>query len=1149
MPAQPDLDQLRSIKTFPSLVKYLRDELDWPIDPDNVDDLTFEYTPEELGFDPKHAVKIREIKQLRPLVTGQPWGIFWVSFEKKKLPMVVLRRILGKLITKSRATADKASRPTWHLHDLLFISSYGEEEHRNISFAHFSESVDSQLPVLRVLGWDDQNSIMNLDRVANRLRSCLRWPGNSGDLAMWRDRWSGAFTERYGEPVESAEALIERLAEVASSIRKRALDVLEAETDRGPMRKLFTAVRGLLIHDMSEDQFADMYAQTVSYGLLSASFSRPAGINPENLVQLTKITNPFLESLLESLFRLNRGKFHFDVDEVGINDVLDLLRATNIEAIKAAFNDLNPAEDPVVRFYEGFLKAYDSEQRIKRGVFFTPRPVVSYVIRSVHELLQSEFGLEDGLASTATWANVAAQMERRRVLAQQEGGAVGPAFEIPKGVSPNDPFVLILDVATGTATFLNECIEVIERTMKTKWARELGKPDHESPSAWRDTEILARWRDYVPNHLLPRLYGFEIMMAPYAIAHVKLALKLGETGYQFRDGDRLRIYLTNTLEPPSDIADTRLADLFGPLAREAQEVNLAKRTKRFTIVIGNPPYSVSSWNTGSWITSLVEDYKRTVRGEESQIQSLSNDYIKFLRYGQWQIEQASAGVLGMITGHGYLHGTQPRDLRGDLSETFDRCYCLDLHGSIRRTDTADGQDEPVFLITTGVAIIVAFRAHKRQPGGTACLSSLTGPVLTKFAFLGTQTACRTHPGSTIYRPCAPNFYFAPSETAKEVSEEYYACMDLPDIFGTGNRQADKEIFWATGLASQQDDLAVSFSRAAVGEKMAALAASRSFKELQQDYRLCTTDQWHYADAREFAGGEGWRQYVGQVAYRPFDRRWTVLHKHVLTILRRQVMSQLTGGDERNLGLVSSRAVNDLVFAHCFVATEPVDKIFISSKTSTNAYVFPLFFKSADLYGSERRANFSPKFLAALAEALGLAAQEQHSIPIGLTPEDIFHYFYAVLHSPQYRRRYAEFLKIDFPRLPLTRSLELFRELACLGGELVALHLLESPRLEKPMTEYVGGRSPEVERVSWSGNAVWIDTGRTTGFRGVAEGVWNFHIGGYQVCEKWLKDRKGRTLSADDRTHYQRIVVALHETTHLMADIDRVIEKHGGWPLK
>ena len=183
----------------------------------------------------------------------------------------------------------------------------------------------------------------------------------------------------------------------------------------------------------------------------------------------------------------------------------------------------------------------------------------------------------------------------------------------------------------------------------------------------------------------------------------------------------------------------------------------------------------------------------------------------------------------------------------------------------------------------------------------------------------------------------------------------------------------------------------------------------------------------------------------------------------------------------------------------------------------------------------------------MATALQLNQKGVHGLPDGLTPEDIFNYAYSVFHSPVYRTRYAEFLKIDFPRIPLTGSLELFRAMAKLGGELAALHLLESPMLARPITEFIGSRHPEVEKISWLNNTVWIDKVQTTGFRGVPEEVWNFHVGGYQVCEKWFKDRKGRVLSSDDIKHYQKIVVAISETIRLMANIDEVIEEYGGWP--
>jgi predicted helicase len=766
-------------------------------------------------------------------------------------------------------------------------------------------------------------------------------------------------------------------------------------------------------------------------------------------------------------------------------------------------------------------------------VFFTPQPVVSYIVRSVHELLQTEFGLDDGLADTTTWGEM---VKRNKDL------------KIPDGAKPGDPFVLILDPATGTATFLVEVIEVIFTHLEKKWT-DRGK---------KSVEISKLWNEYVPKNLLPRLYGYELMMAPYTIAHMKLALKLqeinarlGQPGFQFMYSDRAHIYLTNSLEPAGNDKQEVLEGTFPALAHEAAAVNRVKKNKRFTVVVGNPPYSVSSWNTSEWITTLVEDYKRTVRSEESQIQALSNDYIKFLRFGQWVIDHAGLGVLGMITGHGYLQGSQPRDLRRALIRTFDRSFCLDLHGSIRRSGTDATDDAPVFQIMTGVAIFVGFKNRTHAPDdltlGATTQTSLVGPLSKKLDVLSTTTVRTLNRLPRWHQPTAPHFRFAPPVTSESVVAEYQGFCDLPACFGTGDRQADKERYWATGFASQQDDLAMSFTLDELAEKMTALAQSRSSAELRREYRLCTTDQWNYSEARDFARRGMWRPHVGQVMYRPFDRRWSVLHKHVLTIPRKQVMSQLKGSDQ-GIGLISSRAVNDLTFAHCFVTDGPVDKIFISSKTSTNAYVFPLYFEAEDMYGKQRRPNFSRTFIDELVRRLGIEERDKATgLPSGIDAVSILQYLYAVIHSPSYRSRYAEFLKIDFPRLPLTGHLELFQALAQLGSELIALHLLESPKLDSPVTEFVGGRTPEVEKISWSKNTVWVDKARSIGFKGVREDVWNFHVGGYQVCEKWLKDRKGRKLSKADIAHYQKIVVALAETLRLMKKIDEVIEAHGGWP--
>jgi SOS-response transcriptional repressor LexA len=1129
---------LANIKRFDQLIAYLRDEMGWPIARDSfedVDDLFYDFTADELGIDGKNAAKIQEIKRLRPLSARQPWGIFFVKFEPKKLPVVALRRILSQVALKKRSSANSAERTAWAADDLLFVSNYGEGDERQITFAHFSKAPDGHdLPTLKVLGWNNRDTDLHLDAVAEDLTQHLAWPDDDADVETWRKGWRGAFTLRHGEVVTTSKELSVRLAELARDIRDRIKSALGIETDRGPLTKLMKAFQTSLIHDLDADGFADMYAQTIAYGLLSARIADPHKKTVDDFAGHMR-TNPFLRELMETFLKVGgrRGKAGgpgIDFDELGVSDVVQLLDDANMEAVVRDFGDKNPQEDPVIHFYELFLSAYDKQLKIQRGVFYTPRPVVSYIVRSVDELLRIEFGLEDGLADTTTWGEMA---KRHKDL------------KIPEGTSPEQAFVQILDPAAGTGTFLVEVIDIIHKTMIAKWiAQRQG-----------EKKIEALWNEYVPKHLLPRLHAYELLMAPYAIAHLKVGLKLYETGYRFGSDERARIYLTNALEPAQDFSGT-FEFAIPALANEAKAVNEIKRHKRFTVVIGNPPYSVSSWNTGEWITSLVEDYKGTVRSEESQIQALSNDYIKFLRLGEWHVESTQLGILGLITGHGYLQGTQPRDLRNHLRSSFDRIYGLDLHGSVRRAGTHDVEDEPVFEIMTGVAVLLGVRAPTRQEGALTTLESLTGRLEEKFAYLRERTALKTVLPSKLHRPTAPYFFFAPSATSQDVGDEYQRHPDLPTIFGTGNRQTDKEVFWATGFASQQDEIAMSYSRAELEQKMAALADSRSFDELNQTYRLCSTDQWNYSEAKAFARRGLWQQFVGQVSYRPFDRQWTVLHKHVLTILRTQVMSQLRL-EECNLGLIASRAVNDLSFAHCFVAEEPVDKIFISSKTSTNAYVFPLFFETDDMYGHSRRPNLSRPFLALLAEGLDLRKTSEHGLPAGVKPEDIFHYAYAVFHSPGYRSRYAELLKIDFPRLPLPGSLELFRALAQCGCELVALHLMKSPKLADFITGYTGPKNPEVGRVGWSDDTVWLDAAATKkgkpatpgaiGFRGVPEAVWNFYIGGYQVCEKWLKDRKGRTLSKDDIAHYQKIVVALNETIRLMKEIDVVIEQHGGWP--
>jgi predicted helicase len=1132
----PDHDNLREIKTFPSLVKYLRDELDWPIEAEDFEDLTFDYEPEELGIDAKTAAKIEQIKQLRPLVSNQPWGIFFVKFEPKRLPVMALRRILSRLVIKKRTSAKKSDQPSWHLNDLLFISNYGEGEQRQITFAHFShDEAMGDLPTLKVLGWDDADTALHIDHVHQELKEKLRWQEDDEEISDWKSRWSSLFTLRHREVITTSKALSERLAKLAADIRKRVNTILRLETDKGPIRKLQTDFKTALIHDLSDDDFADMYAQTITYGLLTARVSRPAGLVAENVTDMVPVTNPFLRDLMSTFLTIGGRKGKVDFDEVGINDVVQTLREANMEAVLRDFGDRKPEEDPVIFFYEDFLKAYDKKKKVQRGVFYTPKPVVSYIVRSVHELLQKEFGLEDGLADTTTWGEMIKKFPSL--------GGKKPGLQIPPGTSSDSPFVQILDPATGTGTFLVEVIDIIHHTLTTKWKQQ-GLTKEQQRTAWND---------YVPKHLLPRLHGYELMMAPYAIAHMKIGLKLYETGYRFGSNERARIYLTNALDPPSNIG--QLAVFSEALAHEAQAVNKIKSLKRFTVIIGNPPYSGHSANKSrdddgniTFIGGLIERYK-TVDGKplgERQPKWLQDDYVKFIRFAQWCLDNTTCGQLGFITNHSYADNPTFRGMRQSILSSFDAIYINDLHGNSNESErAADGSpDENVFDIQIGVAIILCCKSPKDQTGRTVSRHALIGSRGSKNAALLAQSVTET--AWTVLDPSTPSYLFIRQNT--DLVAEYYKGWRITDVFSANN----------VGFVTARDAFVIDIDESVLRRRIVEFRAPATqipTAELQQNYGLKNTTSWNLEEARRLVRrNPNWEGLFTKCLYRPFDIRYIYYSADMLERPVFQIQRHMLSG--RNVGLLWTRPMSPQFEFSVGVTRYVADQCVVGNKSAGAgiSYLGPLFLnpdgRQTELKGIDGVAlpNFKAEFLKDLSLVCGIMKRDASGLPHGLISEDIFHYAYAVFHSPNYRSRYAEFLKIDFPRLPLTGNLELFRTLARIGDELVALHLMESPKLNNHITKWQGKTpSSGIEKVTYSDETVWIDKAKTEGFNGVPEIVWNFHIGGYQVSHKWLKDRKGRRLSRDDIEHYQKIVVALNETIRLMTEIDNVINAHGGWP--
>lgn len=1144
-------DKLRDIKSLRELIPFLRKELDWPIDSDDIEDVTYDFTPEELGIDAAHAVKIREIKQLRPLQGQQPWGVFWVSFEKKKLPIVVLRRILRALVLKKRAQSAASQRAAWQVHDLLFLSAYGESDHRELAIAHFSDADTSPLPTLRVLQWDDEDAPLKLDATLATLKLKLKWDANFGkNHDLWRRSWASAFQLRPGHVICTSKELAEALALCAKRLRNRLKTILRYEDGFGQMRKLQRAFQQGLIHDLDDEAFADMFAQTITYGLFSVAVRRTVPGEGTAFAKddaLHYFTSPFLHDMLGIFLGLKSRKGGIDFDELGVSDVTDLLQDTDthMEAILAEFGNKTQGEDPVIHFYEHFLAAYNKKLKVQRGVFYTPKPVVSYIVRSVHELLQNEFGLEDGLASTITWGEMIARQNSKPET--ENSKLVLPPFTDEPGekrtISPDEMFVQILDPATGTATFLVEVIEVVHKHLQAKWERGglavMPKILNLKSKILNWTDY---WNAYVPQALLPRLHAYELMMAPYAIAHMKIGLKLRETGYVQKEEIRARIYLTNALEPKVQ----QLPQIgFEPLADEAKSVNEIKWYKRFTIVIGNPPYSnFGQLNKNPFILGLLEEYKRDL--DEKKL-NLDDDFIKFIRFSQYLLDRSGTGVFGMITNSTYLDGVTHRQMRASLASSFSLASVFDLHGSSKRQEKnpTGGSDENVFDIQTGVAVSLL---TKKNTAFVAAYADLWGSRSQKYAQLDSESHTKT--AWTALAPEDPYWFFRPKEM--ESSSEFQTWPILKDIFQAGG----------CGIKTERDRVSIHWTAQESREAVEDFR-TKSESHLRTKYDLETDSRdWKVANAKADVQANRDDKLFRRVLYRPFDVRhiwYSGQTRGFVGTPGYPTMRHMLDG--KNLALLTCRQQAELGFYHVFCTRLLAECCSVSLKTREITSVFPLYVAADETglkFTSERTPAFSDVFLRSLCAALGLQPQRQHGLPSDLTPEDIFHYVYAVFHSPGYRSRYAEFLKIDFPRLPLTGSLDLFRVLARLGGELTALHLLESPKLDKTRTEFIGNPRTEIEKVGWTpdgGGTVWIDaSGKkaetesgSTGFQGVPEAVWNFHIGGYQVCEKWLKDRKGRKLSKDDIAHYHKIIIALGETIRLMKEIDQVIEKHGGWP--
>lgn len=1090
--------RIKEIRSFTSMLKYLREELNWPIESTDVDELTFDYTPDELGFDKKMAVKVRSIKQLRPLVKDQPWGVFYIDFEPKRLPVGALRRLLRSLVIKKRGGGD-GTQATWNLNDLLFISFHGEEEHRTVAFAHFHEREQKQ-PQLRTFYWDQNETQFNA--VLESL-SRLKWPQYAGKPEMaqvWRQYWGGAFRAGHGEVIRDSKALSQKLAAVAIKIKQHVSDLLESEdADKGPLHRLYASFKKALLHDLTEARFADVLAQTFTYGLLAAKaeIGTKTPLEPSHLADQIPGTNPLLRELFEEFQHLTGvglDKLDEDLGDLGVDELVDLLNTVDVDEALKNFGrtTMSGQEDPVVHFYEEFLKDYDKDQKVERGVFYTPRPVVSFIVRSVHEILQQEFKLEDGLADTSTWDQVIEQH---------------PGLAKPEGIRGDEPFVQILDPAVGTGTFLEACIQVIHDTMAAKWIRA-GK------------NVKEEWNGYVPKHLLSRLHGYELMMAPYVVCHMKLGLRLKELGYEFQSGERLRVFLTNTLEPAVQRQE-ELIGLMDAVAHEAHQAVAVKREVAFTVLMGNPPYSGISANMSATAKEWVRPF-RSLDGipirEKSALQfekNINDDYVKFLGFALKTT--AHVGVLAFVTNNTYLDAVTLRGLRESLVHAYPRLSLVDLHGdSDRRESAPDGsKDVNVFDIKKGVALLFA-RSLPGQPN-IECLDIL-GDRQLKYDLLAGQTLKAL--ATKRCEPSAPNYFFVRNQD----SSAYTDLHSIADLFRVTS----------TGIESGKDSVLTAFNSEELRHHLVRFA-SATRQEVEAEFgKLKGWGSTVFGKREKLLRSLESPDGMAPFLFGPFDRRQIVAQKEFLKTNSMSAGQHLLGGG--NLAFVVMRQVSfGGPWSHVLVSEAiPNNRAFYSTKGK--AAYFPLTLRWP---GQEPELDLTE-------EGLSLLREVQERLGASKTDgRDLFAYMYAVLSSNTYRRVFDEELRRAFPRVPSPPTPALTNKLCDLGNFLIRLHANDQATLSEAPNRYDGQAGPRVDAPRALNSTIQLNAHAC--FRDVPQAVWDFYLGGYQPAQKWLKDRKGRSLTESEVRYYEQLLFAIEQTIRIMVEIDEAIKEHGGWP--
>ena len=1047
---------IKAASSLDELLIFLRDQLDWPIPPEmDLEDAGVKVDPSEIHLDPKSAAEMTNIYRLLPPTGDEPFGVYFVEFSGGKFPIGAVKRLLERVVKKRRSTKT-GHIGRWGKDDLIFVTRTGDAGGR-AHLTAFETDHNTKRTKIKVISWGKGDTDARIQRLITEELPRLRWPENGKSLDTWITDAREVFKLGVREEIKTSEKLARRMAEVAIEVRDEVLGLLEVESETGPLRKLLRQIKEKLVADIDEHGFANMYAQTLVYGLLVARLTNPQKFATDASAGIVDFGTPLLDVLYKS-FR--EPSSDFDLDELGLVELANELREAPVEEILDNFGAIDRRDDPVVHFYEDFLDFFDKDQRKDLGTYYTVVPVVQFMVRAVDEILRQQFSLELGIADSSTWKEVS-----------KKNG-----FKIPKGIDADTQFVKMVDPATGTGTFLLEWI----RVAKQGFVEANGGKDK-------------YWPKHLSDHVIPNMAGLEISLASYAVAHLKTAFEI-PSGTSMPA--RLPIFLTNTMQPTSDNVMPQLfAD---PLSVESRLADEVKSDLGVTIVIGNPPYKDASKGRGPAVEllrkdgapALLDDFNPEAdRGFGTQKKNLRNMYVYFWRWALdlvFESPTPKPGVIAFITSSAWLKGPVFEEMRKMIRKGND-VWVLDLGGNqINRAI----DDENVFSqIQTGVAICLVSR--KAGDGeGSLRYRSLLGTRDSKFSFLN---ACSLFDSEWLVISGDLR-----NPITAEKSSAWVEFVKLSDAMPFHSYGIKQNRTWVND--PNKNTLIKRWNRLANSH-----IASRGELLKETDTRSISSIGVDLASGEEL-GPINLRVNsepvtIVRCSFRTLDRQYLLADSRVIDRPRPELW-EVNGKNQIYFSAMEAHAVGEgpgLTIAP-FI---PDNDHF---KGNSSGWVYPIF---RDLKSQEW--NLLPGLLGILNAELVDSINEA----------TFFSYIAGIAALPGFSSRFSDDLREGGIRIPVTLQRDVLVEVADLGSTVIELFTYCEKTLNRQKVQSAvrldGG--PQImgertvprgmpESVVYDSESESLHLGDLV-IGGVSEDVWNYQVSGMHVVKKWVGYRKAK----------------------------------------